>query len=607
MALFWLTRRLRDLWIAQPVTLLVIAVVVPAACVLWFMNEAIRNQTALTERSMADLYRSQLRSLRGRVAAEWEARASSLDSGLTGNAQADFQRLVTTRATDAVVLTESDGRARYPSLAAWFGTDLPGTEWWAAARMHQAVIPELMQSNRRLEAIASLEVLLSQPLASKATPGRSVVADAYLLLLELLPAGDSRRTPAISALTALVNDYARTSLPSAQRAFVMGELAELGVDRASLPTLEAERLALAFLESEPTTRTSVGLRSTALDDAWQLSSPTGRVVALYRTETVKRVIDEVLHAGATANVAFASVAPGEATDDEAVLVGEALPGWSMTFVVQESVAAGQHALVRRNDYITAALLAIGLIAAAVAVVVGGVRREAQMVALKTDLVSTVSHELKTPLASMRLLVDSLLEDGDLNALKTREYLKLMAGENQRLTKLVENFLTFSKLERGRYQFTFSPTSAADVVRESVAALPEDRRNTRPPQITIEPGLPPLRADRDALVTVLLNLLDNAYKYSSLDGRVAIRVFRQRRAVVFAVDDHGVGIPAREHRRIFRWFYRVDAEGASAAPGTGLGLSIVRAIARAHGGHVRVRSEPTQGTTFEVAVPAAPEA
>jgi signal transduction histidine kinase len=605
MAFSRLTGRLRDLWIGQPLALLVIAVVVPSACVLWFMNEAVRNQAEATERSVTDLYRTQLRLLRTRVNAGWETRATNLESRLTGNAPADFQKLVAAKSADAVVLAEKDGRPRYPSLAAWLGNHMPAAAEPASdARGDQAVVRELVRIGRRPEAIEALERLVRTRPPTLDAEGRSVAADAHLLLLSLLPATDSRRAPVLAQLTALVNDYERTSLPAAQRAFVMAELEAHGLSRASFPTFEAERLALTYLETGLPIGTNAGLRPTGIKDVWQMSSPSGKVVGLYRTATIKALNDEAIRPETSANLAFVSIAPGEATDDEAVAIGGALPGWSMTFVVRDPAAAGRQALLRGNFYVTVALLAIGVIAAVVVVVVGGVRRQAQMAALKTDLVSTVSHELKTPLASMRLLVDSLLEDGELDAAKTRDYLKLMAGENRRLTRLVENFLTFSKLERKRYQFAFTPTRAEDVVREALAALPEDRRETRAPQITIEPGVPDMVADGDALVTVLLNLLDNAYKYSPPDARIVVRVFRDRRFVVFAVQDNGIGIPAREHRRIFKWFYRVEQDGASITPGTGLGLSIVQAIARAHGGHVRMRSQPPHGTTFEVAVPVA---
>jgi signal transduction histidine kinase len=119
---------------------------------------------------------------------------------------------------------------------------------------------------------------------------------------------------------------------------------------------------------------------------------------------------------------------------------------------------------------------------------------------------------------------------------------------------------------------------------------------------VAPDLPMVRADSDALGTALLNLLDNALKYTPADKRIGVRVFRDNGMVVFAVEDNGIGIPVREHRRIFRRYYRVDPRLSGETTGVGLGLSIVEFIVRAHGGTVSVHSESGAGSTFMMRVP-----
>jgi signal transduction histidine kinase len=118
------------------------------------------------------------------------------------------------------------------------------------------------------------------------------------------------------------------------------------------------------------------------------------------------------------------------------------------------------------------------------------------------------------------------------------------------------------------------------------------------------GLPAVRADEDALVTVLLNLLDNAWKYTPGEKRIGVRAYREKGRVVFAVEDNGIGIAARERKKIFRRFYQVDRRLAREAGGCGLGLSIVEFIVRAHGGSIDVKSQPGRGSTFSVAIPEA---
>jgi signal transduction histidine kinase len=221
--------------------------------------------------------------------------------------------------------------------------------------------------------------------------------------------------------------------------------------------------------------------------------------------------------------------------------------------------------------------------------------------LKTDLVGAVSHELKTPLASMRLLVDSLLEDDKPDPIRTRDYLRLIAGENARLTRLVENFLTFSRIERNGPRLEIRRVDPAEIV-ESVAGVARERFHGADFTVEVEPGLPAMDADPDAILSAVLNLLDNAWKYTRDDKRIRLRAYRQSGEVVFEVADNGIGIAARDQKKIFRRFYQVDQRLARETGGCGLGLSIVDSIVRAHGGSVRVTSQPGGGSTFSLCLP-----
>jgi signal transduction histidine kinase len=282
-----------------------------------------------------------------------------------------------------------------------------------------------------------------------------------------------------------------------------------------------------------------------------------------------------------------------------------LPGWLISFSLADAKALDHLARQRTLVYFWAGYLVIAAIALTGIIVGQSFRRQARLARLKTDLVAAVSHELKTPLASMRVLVDSLLEDAEFDPRKTREYLQLIAGENTRLTRLIENFLTFSRIERNRQHFAFTETKPSDVVQAAVAAVRERLEAAECQlQIDVTPELPSLHADQDALVTVLLNLLDNAFKYTREDKRISIHAYREEGHVVFAVEDNGIGIPAREHKRIFHRFYQVDRRLARETGGCGLGLTIVDFIVRAHGGIVRVRSEAGAGSAFQVLLPCA---
>ena len=280
-----------------------------------------------------------------------------------------------------------------------------------------------------------------------------------------------------------------------------------------------------------------------------------------------------------------------------------LPGWSTTLRLRrplEGIVRGPAA-----SYAWVGFLVIATMVVLGAIAGQAIQRQMRLARLKTDLVAAVSHEIKTPLSSMRLLVDALLEDGELDLRKTREYLTLIARENVRLSRLIDNFLTFSRMERNRQRFEFAETEASKVVDAAVEAAGE--RFQAPGcrfDVELLPGLPALRADQDALVAVLLNLLDNAYKFSPEEKHIRLRAFPEPGRVCFAVADNGIGIAPRERKKIFRRFYQADQRLSRAAGGWGLGLSIVEFIVRAHGGQILVESQPGVGSTFMIALPCA---
>jgi signal transduction histidine kinase len=285
-----------------------------------------------------------------------------------------------------------------------------------------------------------------------------------------------------------------------------------------------------------------------------------------------------------------------------------LPGWQISFTLLDTGPLDEAARRRRAAYVWLGCAVVAGLAMAGLLAGQYFRRQMRLNRLKTDLLSAVSHELRTPLASMRLLVDTLLLDKNPDAVKTREYLFLIAGENVRLTRLVENFLTFSRIERNRQRFDLVETSPSAIVDSALAAMGE--RLHAPGcqfEVDLSPGLPAIYADQDALTTVLLNLLDNAWKYTPAGKRIRLRAYREDARLAFAVEDNGIGIAPRERKRIFRRFYRVDRRLARETGGCGLGLSIVEFIVRAHGGEVTVESRLGAGSTFRVWLPCRPAA
>jgi signal transduction histidine kinase len=255
-------------------------------------------------------------------------------------------------------------------------------------------------------------------------------------------------------------------------------------------------------------------------------------------------------------------------------------------------------------YVWAGVLVIVLILAAGGLAGQAVGKQVKLNKLKNDFVATASHELKTPLASMRVLVDTLLEGNYKDQQQAREYLELIAKENERLSGLINNFLTFSRMERNKQAFEMVRSSPAAIARAAAEAVKTQlSRGQCDFRVNINENLPDVLADHDAIVTVLVNLLDNAYKYSYGDRHIELNVSAQDKSVRFRVSDNGIGMSRRAVRKIFKRFYQVDRSLSRHAQGCGLGLSIAKFIVDAHKGSISVDSELGKGSTFTVKLPA----
>ncbi|HTA47454.1 MAG TPA: HAMP domain-containing sensor histidine kinase [Bryobacteraceae bacterium] len=602
-----------------------LGVIAPTACVVWFMNEAASAQADAARQSIAEAYRGQLRFLRDRVDFYWKNRAASLELSAGKGSAADFERDVKAGLADSFVLAKyptagvpiadpavdrADWRAgtiaedrhnAQAAIGAWAVVAKSDANLSVKARAAQAEIRWLARTDKEAALRAIGEYFDRGPMTKGADQqGRLIAADEQLLALRLMQPRDTRHGVIVRRLAGMLNDYQGTAMPSAQRLFLMDEVRGIAPGTA-FPTYEAERLAAEFLEGGDARSGGSGLQPTSVPELWKLPSKSGRVTALYRTSTVLAATETILAGGK--GVRFAATPPSVRTFGEAIAAGAMLPGWQLSASIVDPEFMEQAARRRMASYLWAGYLVIGMMAITSLLAGQSFRKQMRLARLKTDLVAAVSHELKTPLSSMRLLVDSLLADEVFEAKKTREYLQLMSGENTRLTRLVENFLTFSRIERNRQRFEFQRVRPGDVVASAAGVMRERFPGAGCDfQVDVEDGLPAINADPDALLTALVNLLDNAYKYTPGEKRICLRAFRDRGQIVFEVEDNGIGIAAREQKRIFRRFYQVDSRLARETGGCGLGLSIVESIVRAHGGSVRVTSRLGSGSTFSVFLP-----
>ena len=232
-----------------------------------------------------------------------------------------------------------------------------------------------------------------------------------------------------------------------------------------------------------------------------------------------------------------------------------------------------------------------------------VSRELALAKLKSDFVSNVSHELRTPLALIRLYAETLELGRISSSHKQQEYYEIIRKESERLTSLINNILDFSRIESGKKEYTFLETNVADLVRTTLESYRyEIEQSGFQFEQNIDNDVPPLWVDREAIARSLLNLVNNAVKYSSNEKYLGIRLYRHSNGVNLEVVDHGIGIPAKEHLKIFEKFYRVGDPLVHNTKGSGLGLSLVRHIVQAHGGAVEVESSPGKGSKFIITLP-----
>jgi two-component system phosphate regulon sensor histidine kinase PhoR len=232
-----------------------------------------------------------------------------------------------------------------------------------------------------------------------------------------------------------------------------------------------------------------------------------------------------------------------------------------------------------------------------------VRREANLSQLQSDFVSKVSHELRTPLTSIRLFSDTLeLRRADPEAIDT--CISGLKREGARLQDLIDRLLDWGRMESGRRQYHMQPTDVHAIVKQAMRDF-EGVRERQNAHVSVElpDRLPPVWAEAASISDALLNLLTNASKYGGHPAEIALQAAANARHVRISVQDNGLGIPAREHKRIFQKFYRVDDRLSRDKEGSGLGLAIAKHVVKAHKGHIELRSAPGKGSVFTIVLPA----
>jgi two-component system phosphate regulon sensor histidine kinase PhoR len=252
------------------------------------------------------------------------------------------------------------------------------------------------------------------------------------------------------------------------------------------------------------------------------------------------------------------------------------------------------------------LVFCGTLATGVTLVWVFIYKETNLSQLQTDFVSKVSHELKTPLTSIRMFAETLkMKRGSPE--QAEECIDLLCRETERLAERIDRLLEWGRMEAGRKIYDLRPTNVGEAVREAIDHFsPLQLQADGEVDVAVAPEIPEVMMDRPAFVTAVTNLLSNAWKYGGRPRQIDVRVERgdDEKTVRVKVHDNGEGIPPSEHKQIFQKFYRRDDRLSRMQEGSGLGLAIAAHVVRGHRGKIVVESAPGKGATFVITLPVA---
>ena len=596
---------------------LILAVAMPTAGLLFFMNRAMNGEG---KHMLAELLAARQDSLDRalvKVRQDLEQRLVAgaagiqLESGIKDAAQR-FQKIMQQPNVAGCLILDANGDVSYPILAQ------PDTMKERSPRESKAdlIVQEMSDEQTRTAQPNTVDSLLKtvdqlsrgRLTTTRAASGRVLRVNAMLAALLELPATHPRRPELLVDLKRAVEDH-NNGMPTGQRVFLARTLLRMG-EMVDWPELEATSFSLTLAQSYavPGTAGIWNAVSTA-PELLAVRAKQGGVVLFFEKQALLEKLSDVANAALAADGLSARFGSGASHEPTLASrpVGALLPGLEMEVMGPDAEAAV--ALRIRHlklVYLITAIVGCLLIATLAAWAIRRFAQRSRDNQLKHDFLSVVSHELKTPLTSIRMSVDSLAAGGLEDTERSQTYLDFIRRENERLSRLVLNFLTFSKLDSGRMNFDFHLVHPEDIGEAAVAAM--GARLESPVQFTYaaEPDLPMLKADQDSLTTALVNLMDNALKYSATEPRLGLTIEREGDAVIFAVTDNGIGMSPETVARLGEKYFRDRNPSHESRSGFGLGLHIVRSMVEAHGGKLEISSTTDVGSRMTLRLPAQQE-
>jgi len=481
----------------------------------------------------------------------------------------------------------------------------------------------LMKSGRRKEAIAHYRRILGLPFN---------LSDEYGVPLPIYAAGCllEAREDCGEVLERLSSELGTKRWFPPEESYMLQELIEKIIEKVSERSFQEAakkaqqiiQIRLRKLEQSLSLRadfqrlglvTEQQIQEQKIEPDWVSYGETPWLVSLASTPSKSQFLliavnTEDILASLSRDNSFSDAFPGEfqlvtsrGADGESL--GMNFQGVKVTFSGRLDRALSKQWSFQGNFYVLVLFLVLSVTLFGAYLLWRDVRRDVRMAEMRSQFVSSVSHELKTPLTAIRMFAETL-RLGRSKSMKTQEeYLDTIVNESERLTRLLNNVLDFSKIEQGKRIYRPELASLYEIIQAAARAM-EYPLNQKGFKLNVRTtkDLPDVRVDRDAIEQAVLNLLHNAMKYSGVSRDIDLRLQRKDNQALIQVIDRGIGIDSQEQNRIFEKFYRIPTKENERIVGTGLGLTLVSHIVKAHGGNIEVKSTPSKGSTFSLYLP-----
>ncbi|MEZ5277958.1 MAG: HAMP domain-containing sensor histidine kinase [Opitutaceae bacterium] len=598
--------------------LLVLVVLIPAVAVSWLVLKASEDKQMVVEKIYEDARTGFLESgqnaVREEVARTGE-RFAELVAGVAPEAR--WARVWSSGEADGYSPADSEMPAAGRAMAV-VGDDRPGSPMIDELE----AIGDLRRRGDVEEAGERMDALLKRPdLPDARLPDGRMIAPMVAFLATETAGDDEHRETARARLKAMILDEdIRAAMPLTQLVFYLGRIRDWDDDpqvealnpfvRNSVQWME-HREGASESEGQPAVSRSgslIGFRPAPASGVFLLEATTLATRVQERLDLLEDRAGGRLVLRESRSTSNGGPPVGEAgTGVIGVEAGFPLQGWLIEFQGDDGITAMGRANREVFWLAFVGAFVIGLSIALSLALFRVMQRQTRLAQLKNDLVATVSHELKTPVASIRLLVDTLQADPEWDPVRVKDYLGLISRENKRLGHLIENFLSFSRMERDKNSFDLRPVDPRMIVTEAETIFRErlvDGDGLF--RVECDGSLPLIVADCEALQTALGNLLENAQKYGGRHPDILLTVGRKDGWVEFSVEDKGIGIAKEDQKRIFEKFFQARTRLSEHAGGVGLGLSIVSFIVEKHRGELKLESETGKGSRFTIRIPAGPD-